>query len=165
MKTVFKSTQGTETELVRAQLEGAGFHPRVLGSPQASGLMLIIGGFESEVAVPTEEFEAARTYLVDSKLVLDETVPSGVIPDGAVCPVHELAAVAACERCGTFLCARCGSLGTPPLCEGCIARPEEARQRPTWVTATARLWAFVWIGTLLLGALTTLALMAGRLRR
>ena len=162
LKTVFKSPMATEAELVKAQLEGAGFHPAVVGASQTSSVLPILGGLESEVVVPTAEYEAVRTYLTDSKLVLDETLPSGVIPDGAVCPVHEGPAVAICERCGTFLCAKCGSMGTPPLCEDCLGRPEDARPRPKWVTATARLWAGVWILSLILTTIATLIILARR---
>jgi len=162
LKTVFKSMVVTEAELVRAQLEGAGFHPTVLNEGQAGGLMVMAGGVESQVVVPASELEAVQRYLTESKVVLDETAPSGVIPDGAVCPVHELAAVATCERCGTFLCAKCGSLGTPPLCEDCVARPDEARALPGWVKNTARLWALLWLGLPLLGVLVTLLLLARR---
>jgi hypothetical protein len=162
LKSVFKSPMATEAELVKAQLEGAGFHPSLIGATQTSSALPMLIGLDSEVVVPATEYEAVRTYLTQSKLVLDETAPSGVIPDGAVCPVHEGPAVALCERCGTFLCAKCGSLGTPPLCEDCVARPEASRPRPKWVVATARLWAAVWIGTLILGALTTLLLIARR---
>ncbi|MFZ5440782.1 MAG: B-box zinc finger protein [Myxococcota bacterium] len=159
-KTVFQSTLPAESELVCAQLAGAGFHPSVIHS-QSSGLHLVVGAIPSEVVVPDGELEAARTYLLGSKLSLDETQPSGPIPEGAVCPVHEKPAVALCDRCGTFLCPACGSLGSPPLCEECVVRHEPSRPRPAWVKNTARLWAMVWIGSALLGLLITLL----RLRR
>lgn len=163
LKSVFKSPMATEAELVKAQLEGAGFHSMISGASRtSSALPMMIGGLESEVMVPVDEYEAVRTYLTNSKMLLDETLPSGVIPDGAVCPVHEGPAVAICERCGTFLCAKCGSLGTPPLCEDCIGRPEESRPRPKWVTATARVWAGVWIISIVLTAIATLILISRR---
>jgi hypothetical protein len=162
MKTVFTSALGYETELVRAQLDGAGFRARVVGAAHASGLMLVVGGLESEVVVPDEEFEAAQAFLLDSKVLLDGATPSGVVPSAAVCPVHEQRAVAICERCGTFLCSACGALGDPPICEDCVARPDASRPRPAWVLATARLWAGAWIGAVLLVTLVTIAMIAVR---
>ena len=41
--------------------------------------------------------------------------------EGGLCAVHEAQAIATCARCGSFLCAQCGSLGTPPVCESCVA--------------------------------------------
>jgi hypothetical protein len=161
--TVFTSSNSTEVELVRARLVGAGFHPSVAGAQQLAGFFPGITELISEVRVPDSELERARVYLLDSKLKLDETLPSGEIAEGSVCPVHEKPAVATCDRCGTFLCAGCGSLGQPPLCEDCVVRSDAPRPRPYWVTLTARLWAVWWIGSFLIAGLIGLALLGRRL--
>lgn len=163
LKTVFRSSNLTEVELVRARLEGAGFHPGVTGAAQVGGFFPGVTELNIEVGVPEAEFEQAGVYLLDSRLKLDETAPSGRIDEGSVCPVHERPAVAVCERCGTFLCANCGSLGSPPLCEECVIRPEAPRPRPTWVLFTARIWAVVWIGSAVIAGLIGLALTLRRL--
>jgi hypothetical protein len=164
LKRVFTSAIPTEAELVRARLEGAGFHPVVGGARVASALFSTISEVAVEVAVPEEELDGARTYLLESTLLLDETLPSGEIPDGAVCPVHEGPAVAVCDRCGTFLCARCGSLGAPPLCEDCVVRSDAPRPRPAWAMTIARVWAFGWLMWIVLGLLAGLAVLIGMFR-
>lgn len=47
----------------------------------------------------------------------------------AVCPVHERAAIATCDRCGTFLCSSCDVLGEPPLCEDCVTHEASGLKR------------------------------------
>ena len=152
LRTVFKSPVRAEAELIRARLESAGFHPTMTGAAQHSSLMPMLMEVESEVAVPESEQESAEVFLQDSRLKLEGTEASGEIVEGSVCPVHELPAVAVCDRCGTFLCAKCGSLGNPPLCEECVMRPDKPRARPRWVTFVARLWFVFWLGPLLVGA-------------
>lgn len=163
LKRVFSSPNSTEAELVRARLEGAGFHPHLAGAPLSMLYPNMIHELTSDVSVPEEEFDAVRTYLLESKLVLDETLPHGVLPEDAVCPVHEQKAVATCDRCGTFLCAKCGSLGSPPLCEDCVVRSDVPRSRPRWVVNVARLWAILWVGSIGLGLFFVLLfLLRGR---
>lgn len=156
LRTVFKSPIRAEAELIRARLEGAGFHPSLTGAAQHSSLMPMVMELESEVAVPEFELERAQVFLTESRLKLDGTEASGELVEGSVCPVHEAPAVASCDRCGTFLCARCGSLGSPPLCEDCVVRHEAPRARPRWVTFVARLWFVFWVGPLVIGALAML---------
>jgi hypothetical protein len=153
---VFSSPISTEAELVRARLAGAGFHPVISGAPLSMLYPNMISEITTDVSVPESEVDAVRAYLHESKLFLDETKPHGELPEDAVCPVHEQKAVATCDRCGTFLCAKCGSLGSPPLCEDCVVRADVPRGRPRWVTLVARLWAFTWIGSIVLGLLFAL---------
>jgi len=72
--------------------------------------------------VPEAQLAQAKTSS-ESKLALDGTGSTAEARPDGVCAVHEEPAVATCERCGAFLCAQCGSLGTPPLCEDCVERP------------------------------------------
>lgn len=156
LKTVFKSPVRAEAELIRARLEGAGFHPSITGAAQHSSMMPMLMNVESEVAVPEAEQEDAEEFLQESRLKLEGTEASGDIVEGSVCPVHEQPAVALCDRCGTFLCAKCGSLGNPPLCEECVMRVDKPRARPRWVTFVARLWFVFWVGPLIAGAIVLL---------
>lgn len=159
LKVVFRSANRSEAELVRARLEGAGFHPSVGGASQHSSLMpmvLDMDVLQIEVGVPHNEGADAEKFLLDSRIHLEGTASTGDVAAGSICPVHEQPAVAACERCGTFLCASCGSLGSPPLCEDCLIRPEKHRARPRWVTLVARVWFVVWFGSLLLGGAAAL---------
>lgn len=161
LKPVFKSGLRAEAELVRSRLDGAGFHPTVLGAAQHSSLMPYLPDLESVVSVPEAEEERALEYLQESRLLLEGTAPTGDVTSG-VCAVHEEPAVATCERCGVFLCAKCGSLGTPPLCEDCVMRPEKPRGRPAWVTNVARVWFVVWAGSILFSLLAFLAYLLRR---
>ncbi|MDP1824996.1 MAG: B-box zinc finger protein [Archangium sp.] len=156
LKTVFSSPVRAEAELIRARLEGAGFHPELTGAAQHSSMMPMLMNVESEVAVPEAEQEDAEEFLQESRLKLDGTEASGEIVEGSVCPVHEQPAVALCDRCGTFLCAKCGSLGSPPLCEECVMRHDVPRARPRWVTFVARVWFVFWVGPLIAGAIALL---------
>ena len=156
LKTVFKSPIRAEAELIRARLEGAGFHPSITGAAQHSSLMPMLMEVESEVAVPEGEQEDAEEFLQESRLKLEGTEASGEIVEGSVCPVHEGPAVAVCDRCGTFLCAKCGSLGNPPLCEDCVMRADKPRERPRWVTFVARLWFVFWAGPAVIGAIAVI---------
>jgi len=156
LKTVFKSPVRAEAELIRSRLEGAGFHPALTGAAQHSSLMPMLMEVESEVAVPEGEYADAEEYLTESRLKLEGTEASGQIVEGSVCPVHEKPAVAVCDRCGTFLCAQCGSLGSPPLCEECVMRHDAPRERPRWVTNVAKLWFVFWVGPPIIGAILLL---------
>jgi hypothetical protein len=165
LKTVFKSPVRAEAELIRARLEGAGFHPAITGAAQHSSLMPMLMEVESEVAVPESEHEDAEEFLSESRLKLEGTEASGEIVEGSVCPVHEQPAVAACDRCGTFLCAQCGSLGKPPLCEDCVIRPDKPRDRPAWVTFVARVWFVFWVLPVIAGAVIAMLVYLYRLGR
>ena len=79
---------------------------------------------EQQLHAPAGQLAEAQAFLASTK-VLDGTIASGEDLGSGVCAVHEKQAVAICARCGNFLCASCGSLGNPPLCEDCVERPEE----------------------------------------
>ena len=164
LRTVFKSPIRAEAELIRSRLEGAGFHPSLTGAAQHSSLMPMLQELESEVAVPESEHERAQEFLSESRLQLDGTEASGEIVEGSLCPVHAAPAVAACNRCGTFLCAKCGSLGSPPLCEDCVVRHQVPRGRPRGGTFVARLWVVVWGGPVFGGARGMLAYLMRAVR-
>ncbi len=157
MRKIFSSPIADEAQLLSARLHSAGFHPVVTGGTSAG--LLPVAEMTAEVFVTPEEFDAVQSYLLESKLLLDETQPTGEALEGSVCPVHEGPAIATCDRCGTFLCAKCGSLGAPPLCEECLTRSEPERPRPRWVMNVARVWAFLWISSLIIGLLSALVIV------
>ncbi len=128
-----------ETAAVKSLLDGAGIHYVVQGEQHAS----LLGGLAGNVVimprvlVSSDQLERAQALLA-ARPVLDRTAPDGQASlEDAVCPVHEQPAVAACSRCGSFLCARCGSLGAPPVCEDCLARAEPPL-RPSRRAVTVR---------------------------
>lgn len=113
----------TEANWMKSLLEAQSIDCIIQGELHAS----MLAGFASGVIIPRlmvrqGDLERARQVLASSA-VLEGTQPQeGVVSlEGAVCPVHEQSAVATCDRCGTFLCASCPSLGSPPLCEDCLA--------------------------------------------
>lgn len=141
MKVVYVSDQLPDAELVVSRLCGAGFnaalrHGGALGMMPSTTSVLTV-----QVVVPDEEEAQVAEYLRNSEVVREGPVPAETgIQAGSVCPVHEEAAVAVCERCGTFLCAKCGALGNPPVCEDCLAKPEQRRSLPGWVRNTVYVW-------------------------
>jgi len=159
MKPVFSSDMGIEVEQVASMLRGAGFDAVVMGA-QAQSVALFSGMVVSQVQVPDEEFDDALAFLEKSKIELDAPEADASLVEGNVCPVHEKQAIAVCDRCGTFLCADCGALGKPPICEQCMARPVEAKPLPWWVRLTAQAWATVWLAQLVVGFLIGAALWA-----
>jgi hypothetical protein len=90
------------------------------------------GPVTPRVLVDANDLQRAASLLAARpKLTSDPETPT--LAD-AVCPVHERAAIATCDRCGTFLCSSCDVLGAPPLCEDCVKRegagPEQRRISP-----------------------------------
>ena len=82
--------------------------------------------------------------LLEATAVPDEPVKSGAVPEGAVCPVHEQEATRICSRCGSYLCARCGLLGVPPVCEACNDRlSQQPRSRNKTKVVAALLLLFL----------------------
>src|SRR6185369_14760797 len=115
-----------EVASVKSLLDANGIAHVVQGEQHAS---MIGGVFGSTIIFPRvlvaqRDLERAQALLT-AQPVLDGTAPeSGAAFEGAVCPVHEAKAIATCGRCGTFLCERCKSLGSPPVCEDCVAHEQ-----------------------------------------
>lgn len=139
LEVLLRTTDPFEAESLRARLEAVGIGVVLHGGSQAS----LFGGaqniVEAQLLVPRAQLEEARAFL-ESKVVLEGTAASGEALGEGVCAVHEKQAVAICSRCGNFLCEACGSLGSPPLCEDCVARPEEPVVRNRWAKTLARLY-------------------------
>ena len=112
-----------EAEMVRTTLTGAGIDAYVFGNSTDPRIAATEG---VRVNVRASDLERARALLADAMPMLEPE--DGTVPEGALCPVHQQAATALCDRCGTFLCGACKALGDPPLCEDCIAA--EANRRP-----------------------------------
>ena len=111
-----------EANIYKGLLESNGIRCVLQGEHHAAFMLNIIG--PSTVVVPRvmvrqADLSQAQALLADSPLV-NETSAAGGLPEGSVCPVHELKALARCTRCGTFLCEGCGPLGSPALCEDCL---------------------------------------------
>jgi hypothetical protein len=162
LEVVLRTSDANEAALLCERLRAVGIDAVLLGGAQAASFG--IGQFlvELQVLVPEAQLEQAKAFC-ESKLVLDGTEPTGeALPDG-VCAVHEGPAVATCERCGAFLCAQCGSLGTPPLCEDCVERPSPPVERNTWAKYLARGYLLLYAVGLGMLLLLTLGLMLARL--
>ena len=108
---------GDEANIYKGLLESNGIRCVIEGEHHAAFSANLIGA--SAVIVPRVMVRQAD--LVQAQALLAAAPLSGVggIPEGSVCPVHELKALAACSSCGTFLCEGCGPLASPPLCEDC----------------------------------------------
>lgn len=164
LEVLLRTTDPYEAEQLRARLVEVGIDAVLHGASQAS----LFGGaqalVEQQLLVPQAQLERARAFLASTP-VLDGTATSGEALADAVCAVHERPAVATCSRCGNFLCAGCGSLGDPPVCESCVAVPEEARPKNRFFLALAGTWAALWVGSVVLGLLGALAWLAFNARR
>jgi hypothetical protein len=121
-----------EALLLKGLLEAEGIPVAIKGESRGTDMGTEAGFAEIQLLVPEEALERAR-QLLDAKIVKDEPEKRGGIPEGAVCPVHELQALHVCSRCGSYLCERCGPIGVPPLCESCNDR---LAQQPRKRTAT-----------------------------
>jgi hypothetical protein len=132
-----------EAQLLKSALEGAGFFVLLQGMNAASIDTRIGQTMGVPVLVRRRDLIAAQALLSDSHPVLEG--PSGQMLEGAVCPVHEEPAAATCDRCGTFLCARCGALGDPPVCEDCMGQEAVAGGAPS-----AQNRALRWVGVALI---------------
>lgn len=163
LEVVLRTSDANEAVLLCERLRAAGIDAVLHGGAQAGSFGIGQFMIEQQVLVPEEQLEQAKAFC-ESTLVLDGTAPTGeALPDG-VCAVHEEPAVATCARCGNFLCAKCGSLGTPPLCEDCVERPSPPVERNTWAKNLARgyvLFYALGIGVLVL---LTLGFLLARLR-
>ena len=126
------TTDAAEAGVWRGLLEAQGIDVVVQGEQHGSMVPGVASFIELRLLVPEAQLERARKLLEDAKPVLDGTEADGTDLGDAVCPVHEEKAVATCSRCGTFLCAKCPSLGNPPLCEDCVERPMEQRPQAAW---------------------------------
>lgn len=149
-----------EAQLIKGLLETEGIQTVIQGESRNTDMGTEAGFGEILILVNEDEFEAARQILEAQPL--SETPSAGASAEGAVCPVHEAAAVAICSRCGSHLCEKCGPLGTPPLCESCDERlSKEPRKRTnTRVVAWVLLALFFGLPTLV--ALIASALVKSR---
>lgn len=158
MRVVFVSNQTPECYVVRASLCDAGFDAAL----QNQGANMLWPGaisvLDVRVVVPDEQAEAALEFLrMQPARAEPVAVLGGLAPD-SICAVHEQPAIAVCDRCGTFLCASCGALGSPAVCEDCLAVPEPPRTKRRWVKATASIWLLLGVG---LPLVTVAAAMVG----
>ncbi|MHB8874289.1 MAG: putative signal transducing protein [Myxococcaceae bacterium] len=158
LEVLCRTTDAFEAESLRARLQAVGIDVVLHGGSQAS----LFGGaqniIEQQLLVPAGQLAEAQAFLESTK-VLDGTVASGEDLGNGVCALHEKQAVAICSRCGNFLCESCGSLGTPPLCEECVERPEEPVVRNRWAKTVAQAYVFSWvigIAVLLVGSVSAL---------
>ncbi len=132
-----------EAQLVKGLLETEGI-PSVVNGESRFTEMGTEAGF-AEIIILVNEEQLSQAQLVLQARVVEETPEKpGELPEGAVCPVHEQQALAICSRCGSYLCAGCGQLGVPPLCEACSERLSE---KPAPRTKTK---AVAWVMLLLL---------------
>jgi hypothetical protein len=114
---------------------------------------------QQELHVRQRDLEAARALLTEGAVV-----PADALGDGSLlgtCPLHERPARAQCQRCGTFLCERCQTASTPPVCEDCVAQAGQVPARPP----RRSLQRAVAVLLLLPTGLTLLGLLALALRR
>jgi hypothetical protein len=152
---------GLEAESLRGLLEAHGIAHVVHGDTRSSlgSYVVNFAGSHPVIFVAQRDVETA-TALLQAKPQLDSTEsdPSAAL-EGNVCPVHERPAVATCSRCGTFLCAGCGSLGSPPLCEDCLKVDEPRSTRGPLVKAAATVGLIAYALPLLLAAAVILAIL------
>ncbi len=116
---LMECSNGLEVASVKSLLEGEGIAHVVQGEFHAS----LLGGTTMTTAI-TPRVLVHGVDLERAMALLEAPVgrggPTGEVLQDCVCPVHEQPARATCDRCGTFLCAACGTLGNPPLCEACV---------------------------------------------
>lgn len=111
-----------ELALVKSLLEGQGIAFVAQGEHSSSMLSghMAMSVVATRVLVSGDDYEQAKA-LLEAIPSDDENPDTATVTVGdAVCPVHEREALTTCDRCGTFLCSGCGTLGSPPLCENCI---------------------------------------------
>jgi hypothetical protein len=129
-----------EAQLAKNHLQGAGIEAVVLGEHSAAVDPRL--GMAGGIRLQVWESDARRA----EEVLTEESVPLGTtdgqgVPEGAVCPVHEVPATVVCARCGGFNCVRCPTFGSPALCEDCVehespAAPAREGQR-LWVKGVA----------------------------
>ncbi|MCC6336206.1 MAG: hypothetical protein IT380_19740 [Myxococcales bacterium] len=161
LEVVLRTSDPYEAQSVCDRLKAVGIDAVLQGAAQASLLGVGQHLIEQLVLVPQEQLAQAKAFF-DSKLVLDGTQPTGESLADAVCAVHEEPAVATCARCGNFLCAKCGSLGTPPLCEDCVERHEPPVARGTWAKNLAKGYLLLYSLGIGLAVLVTLVVLFKR---
>ncbi len=138
-----------EAQLVKGLLETEGI-PTVVNGESRFTEMGTEAGFAEIIILVNEEQLSQAQLVLDARVVEETAERAGQIPEGAVCPVHEQAATAICSRCGSYLCAACGQLGVPPLCEACSERMEKPAPR-TKTKAVAWLLLLLMFGIPLIG--------------
>lgn len=152
---------GHEADAMRVLLDAHGIAYVIHGDTRSSlgSYVVNLAGSRPVIFVAKNDLETA-TALLQAKPQLDATVtdPTALL-DGNVCPVHEQQAVAICSRCGTFLCAGCGSLGSPPLCEDCLKVDEPKTQRGTLFKAVAAAGLIAYFLPVLLAAAVIIAIL------
>lgn len=139
-----------EAQLVKGLLETEGIPSVVNGESRFTEMGTEAGFAEIFILVNEEQLEQSR-LLLEAKVVSESAERPGTIPEGAVCPVHELQATALCARCGSFLCAGCGPLGVPAMCEACHERLTEAPAPRTKTKVVAWVMLLVVLGVPLIG--------------
>ena len=146
MTPVFLMECGTlaEAESVKGLLQQNGIEVVIQAGGATSMMPHLQQIIPPRLLVLERDFEKAKT-LLGSEQVKETTGPGW---EGGICAVHEQDAVALCTRCGSFLCAMCGSLGDPPVCESCLEQ-ENLPERPQ-----GSQWPMIGLAALvLLGAL------------
>ena len=152
-----------EVASIRSLLDAHSIEYVVQGEHHAAMVAGLFGNpaLAARVLVARRDVERAAAMLQATPLA--ETQASQTL-DGAVCAVHEEAALATCGRCGSFLCAKCNALGNPPTCEACLASESSGRARRN---ANVHLVRKGLAGALLLpyvlGALLLVALLLAKL--
>lgn len=140
----------TEAQLVKGLLETEGI-PCVVNGESRNTDMGTEAGFAEIFVLVNEEHLAQGKLLLEAQVVAQAPDQPGVMPEGAVCPVHELQAKAVCARCGSYLCAGCGPLGVPARCEACIAQLAEVSRPRTKTKAVAWMLLLFLLGIPLIG--------------
>lgn len=130
---------------VRGLLDGHEIRYVVQGELHASMLGGMMGNpaIVPRVLVAKRDLEAAQALLQATPEAETQPQPGAAL-EGAACPVHLKDATATCGRCGTFLCADCKALGSPPLCEDCSVS-EEWMRKPRQANAATLKKTVAWV--------------------
>ena len=139
-----------EAQLVKGLLETEGIPCVVNGESRSTDMGTEAGFAEIFVLINEEHLEQGR-LLLEAKEVTHPPERPGEMPEGAVCPVHELQATAVCSRCGSYLCAGCGPLGVPAICEACNALLAQTPRPRTKTKLVAWLMLLFVLGVPLIG--------------
>ncbi len=140
-----------EAELLKGLLATEGIPCVVHGESSRTDMGTEAGFAQISLLVNEEQLDRAR-QLLEATAVPDEPAKSGKAPEGAVCPVHEQPATRICSRCGSYLCAGCGQLGVPPVCEACDDRLAQAPRRRSKTKVVAALLLLFLLGVPLIAA-------------
>jgi hypothetical protein len=139
-----------EAQLVKGLLETEGIPSVVNGESRSTDMGTEAGFAEIFILVNEEHLEKGR-LLLEAKVVAESPERPGILPEGAVCPVHELQATSVCSRCGTYLCEGCGPLGVPALCEACSDRASQTAAPRTKTKLVAWMMLLLVLGIPLIG--------------